>query len=154
MWYILLLWYKMCHIVIWDFGHIAHPYSGQVLRDWPRVCLYACMHMYVNITSTGFGAAFCGLVSFHSSVKSLALSQFLPHTHTHLSLSIHVAKGNSGETHTDVMQREVGRASEHTMQFSTSHFDTTQRTCTRWGGLMPNVHTDSPKKAEGYQISS
>lgn len=86
------------------------------------------MHMYVNITSTGFGAAFCGLVSFHSSVKSLALSQFLPHTH--LSLSIHVAKGNSGETHTDVMQGEVGRGSEHTMQCSTSHYDTTQRTCT------------------------
>lgn len=99
-----------------------------------------------------FGAAFCGLVSFHSSVKSLALSQFLPHTHTCLSPSM--LPGVTVEKHTDVMQGEVGRGSEHTMRCSTSHYDTTQRTCTHSSGLLPKVHTDSPKKGEGYQISS
>ncbi len=29
-WYISLLWYKISHIVIQDFGHIAHPYREHV----------------------------------------------------------------------------------------------------------------------------
>ncbi len=32
--YILLSWYKICHIVIWDFGHIAPPPTWAVFVMW------------------------------------------------------------------------------------------------------------------------
>lgn len=109
-------------------GKICKYVKYITFLDWfcvVHVCMRrSCMH----IISTGFGAAFCGLV-FHSSVKSLALSQFLPHTHTCLSPSM--LPRVTVEKHTQTSCREKqGGGSEHTMQCSTSHYDTTQRTCT------------------------
>lgn len=131
-----IIFFKLIIFISFDFWG---QYEQDTLTGF--VTLICMGRFCVNITSSILS---CRLVSFHSSVKSPALSQCPPHTHTCLSPSMLPRVTVEKHTQTSCRKKWGGEV-EHTMQCSNTQYDTTRRACPYCRGVMLNLHTDSQK---------